>query len=659
MQNYFSFNRILNMGTLIQGALALVVFLYLIHGLTSISNRVESIVRIDQPVLDSMLQLQVSYQDLYPQVQNILAGDIDSFQDLVANVSQCRSSLEELEGLNELMMDSGADAVRGFQLGIKRLEFALKIYSQEALLDPSLACSMEIEPIVLEAYQDAGAHLPLIVEHLVINIKKHNSELLQDVEREKKFMVVFLFGSIVLGTLLLVVLRLVLEAPVQRLMEGATRLGDGELKWRITIPGNDNFAQVADSFNTMAEKLQGRTIDLKKARLEAEQANHSKSQFLANMSHEIRTPMNGILGMTDLTLETDLDEEQRGYLELVQLSANNLLVLINDILDLSKIEANKMELENVSFHFRDNISSWVMPIEALANEKGLNVSVTISESIPRMMMGDPTRMGQVLINLLGNAIKFTPNGEVRLEILELECSTETSVIHFSVVDSGIGISKDNQEKIFQSFSQADGTTTRRFGGTGLGLSISRKIVGLMGGQIEVDSEEGKGSRFHFTVELEVDKEAENRTQKSDAPIQKQPHLVSISPSTDTAIRILLVEDNLVNQKVALAALGKQGYEVVVAGNGRLALTLLDEEQFDLILMDIQMPILGGHETAQIIRQREVITREHIPIIAMSAHARAEDELAALESGMDGYITKPISIKKLGSTVEGFLKRNLV
>ena len=438
MQNYFSFNRILNMGTLIQGALALVVFLYLIHGLTSISNRVESIVRIDQPVLDSMLQLQVSYQDLYPQVQNILAGDIDSFQDLVANVSQCRSSLEELEGLNELMMDSGADAVRGFQLGIKRLEFALKIYSQEALLDPSLACSMEIEPIVLEAYQDAGAHLPLIVEHLVINIKKHNSELLQDVEREKKFMVVFLFGSIVLGTLLLVVLRLVLEAPVQRLMEGATRLGDGELKWRITIPGNDNFAQVADSFNTMAEKLQGRTIDLKKARLEAEQANHSKSQFLANMSHEIRTPMNGILGMTDLTLETDLDEEQRGYLELVQLSANNLLVLINDILDLSKIEANKMELENVSFHFRDNISSWVMPIEALANEKGLNVSVTISESIPRMMMGDPTRMGQVLINLLGNAIKFTPNGEVRLEILELECSTETSVIHFSVVDSICG-----------------------------------------------------------------------------------------------------------------------------------------------------------------------------------------------------------------------------
>ena len=563
-------------------------------------------------------------------------------------------------------------------------------------------------------------------------------------------------------------------------------LGEGG-KWLFftSVPLKNTAGEVIGAIETLQDTTERRRAEeqLQQAKIEAEEASLAKSQFLASMSHEIRTPMNAIIGMSELLAGTSLYDEQNDYVEMIQVSADSLLGIINDILDLSKIEAGHLDLEETEFNLREVVETTGVTLATRANKKGLELLCHIRPDTPAHIVGDPMRLRQILVNLTGNAIKFTENGEIVISVEAAEKKDGKAVLHFRVSDTGIGIPKEKREKIFESFTQADSSTTRQYGGTGLGLTISKQLVEMMGGKIWVESEEGKGSVFHFTihtrtVEETVDKydvvpggiihlrvlivddnstnrlilreitsawgflpgEAESgstalrelkqakengnpyqfilldknmphmdgfetaeRIKKlleyTDLPIilltsseakgdRKKANDIGISevllkpvrrsklydvivssivgvrknkglPEKQVAesslkgkpLEILLAEDNLINQKLAVRLLEKQGWRVTVANNGKEAVDLSGRNGFDLILMDVQMPEMDGIEATREIRKREQGTDMHIPIIALTAHAFEEDRKRCLAAGMDGYATKPIKVQELFAMIE--------
>ena len=371
----------------------------------------------------------------------------------------------------------------------------------------------------------------------------------------------------------------------------------------------------------------------------SEAATKVKSEFLARMSHEIRTPMNGIIGMTYLAMRNNPDEKQMVFLRRINVAATTLLDIINDILDFSKMEANKMEIKNASFSISGMLQSVYDLVQIKAEEKGLDLSFSVADNVPDVLIGDSLRLSQVCINICTNALKFTESGSVNLDVTLKSKDDKKILLLFAIKDTGIGISKDVQEHIFDSFSQADGSITRKYGGTGLGLSISKLIVKMMGGNIWLQSEPGKGSTFYFTVEVQEG--------TAEDIVEKEHSLPgSFESASFLNLKVLLVEDKEINQEIAREILNDMGIKVTMAQNGAEALELWQSDDFDLIFMDIQMPVMDGLTAARAIRDSDAPRAKSIPIIAMTANAMSGDREKSLEAGMNEHITKPLNIEEL-------------
>ncbi len=432
----------------------------------------------------------------------------------------------------------------------------------------------------------------------------------------------------------------------------AVRLSDSYRQLQSALTDRERLnEELARVLSNLEARVRSRTSELVDAKERAEEASRLKSEFLANMSHEIRTPMNGFMGMLDVLLETPLSEEQYDFVETARTSANSLLEILRDILDFSKIEAGRMELDPVPIGLPDLVEDTLRPLEVVTRRKGVDLRWSVSGDVPEVLIGDPVRLRQVLLNLVSNAIKFTKEGAIEVSVTTDEIAdVEEAVVRFTVKDSGIGLTEEQQQVIFEPFRQADGSTTRHYGGIGLGLSISRRLVQLMGGEIGVTSAFGEGSLFWFTTRMGLADPGDSMAQQTSLPRLAD----AVKGSSPDGLHILVAEDNRVNQRVVKTLLERRGHSVTLAETGVAALKIAGLRSFDLVLMDVQMPEMDGITATRSLKERDAARGTHTPVIVLTAHAMQGDRERFLAAGADGYVTKPIQIEQLLAEIEAVL-----
>ena len=462
--------------------------------------------------------------------------------------------------------------------------------------------------------------------------------------------------EIILSSLILLLIGYWLTRNLTSLTRASLAVASGNLSPPPVPEGSDDVGQLGVAFNTMSRVISERVTELTTAKEAAEAASRAKSEFLANMSHEIRTPMNGIIGMTDLALDTNLNHVQINYLRSVKTSADNLLSIINNVLDFSIIEEGRLNLDKSSFHLRGLVGQTLRLLSTRAVEKGLEIVFRVEQNVPDALIGDPVRLRQVLINLVGNAVKFSGNGEISIVISLVEQSKEGVLVRFDVTDSGIGIPLEQQERIFDAFEQLDASTTKQFGGTGLGLSISKRLVALMGGAISLTSTPGQGSCFSFTALFGLQDISSIVTPTAENLAGVSALIVDDNAWENHSRSVILVVDDVeINRELLRVTLEKHGHRIIMAENGREAVDRFTQEGFDIIFMDMQMPILDGYGAVREIRDIEQ-TRNmaRTPIVAITAYAMQGDREKCLAAGMDAYLAKPTSAADIVTMVNQLL-----
>lgn len=418
----------------------------------------------------------------------------------------------------------------------------------------------------------------------------------------------------------------------------------------------ESLQKAHDELEVRMREISEKSEELKAANAELVKTSRMKTQFVANMNHELLTPMNAIIGMADLLGKTSLDADQKGFVETIRTSSEMLLRLIRDILDFSRIESEKLHMEMNVFNLNNTVSKVVDMLSVAALDKGLSIHFTRNETLPKYVKGDAKRISQVLVNLVNNSIKFTEKGNIFIRLEKIEERHNLAVVKIIVQDEGIGIEQNFFSEIFKSFSQADMSTTRKYGGAGMGLAISKELVEMMSGSIEVDSQPGKGAEFSVILPFEISESSEESLpeEAGASPENQKESSAStyvIPESARNSVRILVVEDNLINQRLAQSMLTNSGYYCDVVENGEIAVRQLSTHPYDLILMDIQMPVMDGIEATKIIRDRDSSVRDHsIPIVAMTAHTAEEDRERCIQAGMDDYIAKPIKPEQLKEVI---------
>ncbi|MDR2822071.1 MAG: response regulator [Acholeplasmatales bacterium] len=525
-------------------------------------------------------------------------------------------------------------------------EFKNKIGASIAIDHPGRTVMEENKTKVISGKMVRGnilnAMVPIVIDGEVIGYVWANEstvDIEEQYNRVNRIVTYFFVIAFVVIIFLTSFVTSKLFKDVTRIVEGVNIINSNLDHRILNVKGELNV--VASSINNMANNIQI-ALEEKEAYAISEASRKAQKDFLARMSHEIRTPMNGVLGMTRMAINCEDAEQRTVYLHKIQQSAALLLGIINDILDFSKIEAGKLDLDYHNFKLMDIVNNISELIDPKIKEKNNTFKIEISENIPSDLLGDSLRLSQILLNLIGNAAKFTENGTITLSILSKESTDSDVLLFFEVKDTGIGMSDEQQEHLFTPFSQADTSTARKFGGTGLGLSISKALVEQMGGELSVSSSIGDGSTFYFELRMNLATETNDFVEEN---------LESINLSDlYTGVKALLVEDNEINQEIASALLSEYNLEIDIANNGLEAVEKYKTLKYQLIFMDIQMPIMDGLEATRTIRSLEENSNTHIPIIAMTANAMQDDRIATKEAGMDDHLSKPFEIKELNQVL---------